>query len=79
MININREKTILKLQQTILNDYKPTNAKEFEILGRALSACRGIAILDDGSIYYTITKRNYTNADWRASELINEAIKQIGG
>lgn len=77
MKKINREKTILKLQQTILNEYKPTNAKEFEILGRALSACYSIAILEDNSIYYTITKRAYTNADWRACELVNNAIKQL--
>lgn len=75
-----REILISDLRKYILVDYQPTNAKEFEILGRALCGCNGITILDDGGIMngygYTLG-RKYSNADWRANELINDAIKNI--
>ena len=75
-----REILISELRKYILADYHPTNAKEFEILGRALCGCNGITILDDGGImngYGYARGRKYSNADWRANELIDDAIKNI--
>lgn len=75
-----REILISQLRDFILGTYHPTNAKEFEILGRALCGCNGITILDDGGIMngYGYTRgRKYSNADWRANELIDDAIKNL--
>ena len=60
----------------IINTYNPTNAKEFEILGRAIKGCELIAIMDDGRLYYPGKLKN-TNADWEALRLINNAIKEL--
>lgn len=68
------------MRSYILADYHPTNAKEFEILGRALCGCNGVTISDDGGIvngYGYTRKRSYSNADWRANELIDDAIKNL--
>lgn len=71
-----RNLVISELQGYILDNYRATNAKDFEILGRALSGCRSIAILDDGSLYNAYCYgKNRTNAEWRASELIDEAMR----
>ena len=75
-----REILISQLRDFILGTYHPKNAKEFEILGRALCGCNGINILDDGGImngYGYARGRKYSNADWRASELIDDAIKNL--
>ena len=75
-----REDLIDEMRSYILADYHPTNAKEFEILGRALCGCNGVTILDDGWIrngYGCTRRRSYSNADWRANELIEDAIKNI--
>lgn len=79
MINSKRETLIHKIQEYIQLHYYPTNAKEFEVLGRAIYWTTAIAINEDGSITnaYKLCKRQYTNADWRAIELIDEAIKNI--
>lgn len=76
---IERKMIVEYLQGYILENYHPTNAKEFEILGRAVVGCGGIALFDDGSIlnaygYIKSARRHYSNADWRASELIDEAL-----
>lgn len=60
----------------IINNYNPTNAKEFEILGRAIKGCECIAILDDGRLYYPGKLKN-THADWDAARLINNAIEEL--
>jgi len=67
------------LQGYIIEKYHPTNAKEYEILGRAVVGCECIALFDDGSIlnayrYGKRARRSYPNAEWRASELIDEAL-----
>ena len=75
-----RESLIDEMRKYILADYHPTNAKEFEILGRALCGCNGVTILDDGGVmngYGYTRRRSYSNADWRASELIDYAIKNL--
>jgi len=73
-----REEYIAKMRKLILSNYPAINAKEYEILGRAIQGCNQISILDDGSVYnaYNYGKKN-TNATWRASELIDEAIKEL--
>ena len=73
-----REEYIAKLRKLILSNYPAINAKEYEILGRAIQGCNQISILDDGSVYnaYNYCKKN-TNATWRAGELIDEAIKEL--
>ena len=65
-----------EIRNHIINTYNPTNAKEYEILGRAIKGCECIGILGDGTLYYPGKLKN-TNADWRASELINNAIKEL--
>ena len=60
----------------IINTYTPTNAKEFEILGRAIKGCEVITIMYDGTLYYPGKLKN-TNADWEAMRLINNAIKEL--
>ena len=74
------QETLIKYsQEYILNSYKPTNAREYEILGRAIQGCNQIVLLDDFSILngYGYIHNRFTNADWRASELIDEAIKNF--
>lgn len=73
-----REIYIRKLRELIFSNYPAINAKEYEILGRAIQGCNQISILDDGSVYnaYNYGKKN-TNATWRAGELIDEAIKEL--
>lgn len=62
----------------ILDHCRATNAKDYEIAGRALCGCSAITFYDDGSILngYGYLHRTYSNADWRASELIDEAIRE---
>lgn len=75
-----REALIDEMRSYILADYHPTNAKEFEILGRALCGCNGVTILDDGGVmngYGYTRRRSYSNADWRAIELIDESIRHL--
>lgn len=75
-----RQSLIDEMRSYIFTVYRPTNAKEFEILGRALCGCNGITILDDGGImngYGYARGRKYSNADWRANELIDDAIKNL--
>lgn len=71
-----RSEYITKLRELILENYPATNAKEYEFLGRAIQGCNQISILEDGSVYngYNYGKKN-TNATWRASGLIDDAIK----
>lgn len=73
-----REEYIAKMRKLICADYPAQNAKEYEILGRAIKGCNQISILDDGSVYnaYNYGRKN-TNATWRAGELIDEAIKEL--
>lgn len=73
-----REEYIAKMRKLILSNYPAINAKEYEILGRAIQGCNQISILNDGSVYnaYNYSRKN-TNATWRASELIDEAIKEL--
>ena len=52
----------------IINTYNPTNAEEFEILGRAIKGCE---------VYGYRSKNRYTNADWQALRLVEQAIKEI--
>lgn len=61
----------------IIENYQPTNAKEFEILGRAIKGCELITIMYDGTLYYPGKLKN-TSADWEAMRLINNAIKELG-
>lgn len=64
-------------QNWLIVTNRATNAKDFEILGRAIVGCSAIYINEDGHICnpYGSGKR-MTNADWRANELINKAIKE---
>lgn len=73
-----REECIAKMRKSILSNYTPVNAKEYEILGRAIQGCNQISILDDGSVYnaYDYDRKN-TNTTRRAGELIDEAIKEL--
>lgn len=73
-----REEYIAKMRKLICADYPAQNAKEYEILGRAIQGCGQISILNDGSVYnaYNYGRKN-TNATWRAGELIDEAIKEL--
>lgn len=75
-----REEYIAKMRKLILSNYPAINAKEYEILGRAIQDCNQISILDDGSVYnaYNYGRKN-TNATWRVGELIDEAIKELEG
>lgn len=75
-----REEYIRKLRELILRNYPAINAKQHEILGRAIQGCNQISILDDGSVYNTYNYgRKNTNATRRAGELIDEAIKELEG
>ena len=64
----------------ILENCHPSSAKEFEILGRALKGCGGIVALEDGSIFNGFgyaRRRNWINADYLASRLIDDAIEHL--
>lgn len=65
-------------QNWIIVKSDPTNAKDFEIYGRAIQGCFLISFNEDGSIYngYAHDNRHNTNATWRAGELIDEAIRE---
>ena len=70
---------IQKLRNFILEKYRCTCAKDYEIMGRALEGCGLITTNPDGSItngFSIITRRN-TNGTWRASELIDWALKEV--
>lgn len=73
-----REEYIRKLRELILSNYPAQNAKEYDVLGRVIQGCNQISILDDGSVYnaYNYCRKN-TNTTWRASELIDGAIKVL--
>ena len=73
-----REEYIAKMRKLICANCSTTNAKEYEIFGRAIKGCNQISILNDGSVYnaYNYGRKN-TNATWRAGELIDEAIKEL--
>lgn len=75
-MRINAE-TAHKLSDYIIEGAKASTSADFDALGRALLGVRMIQINKDGSICntYAITKRKYCNADWRAIELIDDAIK----
>lgn len=75
-----REALIDEMRSYIFTVYHPTNAKEFEILGRALCGCNGVALLDDGGVmngYGYKHRRKYSDADWRAIELIDESMRHL--
>lgn len=65
-----------KVRNHIINTYQPTNAKEFEILGRAIKGCECLTIMYDGTLYYPGKLKN-TSADWEVKRLIDEAIKEL--
>ena len=73
-----RGEIITWLQNWIIVKISPTNAKEFEIYGRAIQGCFLISFKEDGSIYngYVYASRRNTNATWRAAEVIDEAIRE---
>ena len=73
-----REEYIAKMRKLICADYPAINAKEYDVLGRAIQGCNQISILNDGSVYnaYNYARKN-TNATWRAGELIDDAIKEL--
>lgn len=70
---------VSSVRKIILGIYHPTNAKEFEILGRAIVGCEYLCIRDNKILntYHTYQNRPYINADWRAVELIDRALKEI--
>lgn len=73
------QELIQKLRNFILEKYRCTCAKDYEIMGRAVEGCSLITINQDGSItngFSIITRRN-TNATWRASELIDWALEEV--
>lgn len=74
-----REEYIAKLRKLICADYPAQNAKEYEILGRAIQGCNQISILDDGSVYNVYGHINGKNirAAYIAGQLIDGAIKVL--
>lgn len=74
-----REEYIRKLRELILSNYPAQNAKEYEILGRAIQGCSQISILDDGSVYNVYGHINGKNirAAYIAGQLIDGAIKVL--
>lgn len=74
-----REEYIAKLRKLICADYPAINAKEYEILGRAIQGCNQISILDDGSVYngYGYINGKNIRAAYIAGQLIDGAIKVL--
>ena len=73
-----RESIIAWCHNYIINTSRATNAKDYEIIGRAVMGLSSLTFYDDGSIAncYGYLHRTHSNADWRASELIDEAIRE---
>lgn len=65
-------------QNWLITTNRATNAKEFEILGRAIVGCSMIVVHPDNSITngYSYLNRRNSNATWRAAELIDSAIRE---
>lgn len=64
-------------QNWLITTSKATNAKEFEILGRAVMGCFKISVDEFNVICNGYgSKKKMTNADWRANELIGKAITE---
>lgn len=74
-----REEYIAKMRKLICADYPAINAKEYDILGRAIQGCNQISILDDGSVYngYGYINGKNIRAAYIASQLIDGAIKVL--
>lgn len=74
-----REEYIAKMRKLICADYPAINAKEYDILGRAIQGCSQISILDDGSVYngYGYINGKNIRAAYIASQLIDGAIKVL--
>lgn len=62
-------------QNWLITTNRATNAKEFEILGRAIMGCFKIYIYNGICNGYCSGKR-MSNADWQADKLIDEAIRE---
>lgn len=74
---MNKGEIITWCQNWLINTFHPTNAKEFEILGRAVIGCFKISVNELGGISSNYGSGiRHTNADWRASELVDRAIKE---
>ena len=74
-----REEYIAKMRKLICADYPAQNAKEYDILGRAIQGCSQISILDDGSVYngYGYINGKNIRAAYIAGQLIDGAIKVL--
>ena len=71
-----RASAIDAITKNILRNYQASNARDYEILGRALSYIQALTVNNDGSISYCTPRRKYSDATWRACELIDNAIKE---
>lgn len=65
-------------QNWLITSNRATNAKDFEILGRAIVGCSMIVVHPDGSITngYSYLNRKNSNATWKAGVLIDYAIRE---
>lgn len=74
----NLGKIITWCQNWLITSNRATNAKDFEVLGRAIVGCSMIVVHPDNSITngYSYLDRKNSNATWRARELIDDAIKE---
>lgn len=62
-----------KIIDCILQNSKASNSTEFDILGRALILVRDSEIVDGVLTVHTLKRRS--NADYRAEEIVEDAIK----
>lgn len=82
---IDNGKMITWCQNWLIVTNRATNAKDYEILGRAICGCGMIVVQPDDSITngYSYLNRKNSNATWRAAELIDDAIREykimVGG
>ena len=74
---LTRAAAIVAVSDYILRNYHASNAKEYEVLGRALSYIQALTVNNDGSISYVTPHRRYTNETWRACALIDNAISYL--
>jgi len=78
-----REESIKILLETILKNSRPKNAKDFEILGRAIYEVQSApVIMEDGSIFNSAFllkrhSRKMTAADMAANSLIDKAFFEV--
>ena len=75
---LNLGKIITWCQNWLITTNRATNAKDYEILGRAIVGCFQIKINEIGGIYitYGLGKDKLTKADKQASELVAKAVTE---